>query len=96
MVARRAGTAMSITPAASTRIPPASRPAAIQGREGSAAATLMRTATGRDPSAFMAATVQLPLRSGKVRVWVPVPAAWAAQMSARAGAVAGAPPGWPV
>ncbi len=44
----------------------------------------------------MTATVQLPLRSGQVRAWVPGPAAWAAQMPARVGVVAGAPPWCPV
>jgi hypothetical protein len=53
------------TPAASTRIPPASNPAAIQGRDGSEAAMVMRTATGCDPSAFMAATDQLPPRPAR-------------------------------
>ena len=60
--------------------PRASRPAPIQDSEGTEAATLMRTATGREPSAFIATTVQLPLRSGQVRVRVPGPATWAAQM----------------
>ena len=69
LAVRRAGTVLRVTPAASTRTPPTSNPAAIQGREGSGAATVMRTATGCDPSAFMAATVQLPPRSGQVSVW---------------------------
>jgi hypothetical protein len=78
-------------PAVRARIPPASSLAAIQGSEDSDVATLMCT-VGRDPSAFMAATVQLAPRSGQVGVWVPGPAARGAQMPARAGAVAGAPP----
>lgn len=83
---------MRMTPAARMRTPPASSPVAIQGNAGIVAVTPIRTATGRDPSAFMAATVQLPLLPGQVRVWVPGPAARAAQMPARAGAVTGAPP----
>ena len=80
LAAWRAETAMRSTPAASTMTPPASRPAPIQGSVRTEAATLIRTATGREPSAFMATTVQLPLRSGQVRTWVPGPATWAAQI----------------
>ena len=45
----------------------ASRPGCDQGRAGSAAA-LMRTATGRDPLAFITTAVPLPLLAGQVRV----------------------------
>ena len=69
-------------------MPPVSRPAATHGSAGSVAATLTRMASGREPSAFMATTIQSPLRTAQVRVWVPGPAAWVAQMRARAGAAA--------
>src|SRR5262249_44403132 len=52
--ARRAGTAISRTPPIRKAMPPASRPAAIQGSAGSVAATLTWRLTGREPSAFMA------------------------------------------
>lgn len=83
---------MRAVPAARTRIRPTSRPVAIQGSEGIAALTLIYTATGRDPSAFMATTIQLPALVGQVRVWVPGPAAPVAQIPARTGPAAGAPP----
>ena len=40
----------------------------------------------------MATTIQSPLRTAQVRVWVPGPAACAVQMSARPGGTAGAEP----
>ena len=74
LAARRAGTTLRARPAARARTPAASRAAVIQGSDGSDAATLMRTATARDPSAFIATAVQLPPRSGQVRFCVPGPA----------------------
>jgi hypothetical protein len=38
--------------------------------------------TGREASAFMATTIQSPLRGAQVRVWVPGPAACAVQRPA--------------
>src|SRR6266511_2029328 len=43
--------------------PPAKRPAAIQPRKESLAPKLASTATGREASAFMATTDQVPLRT---------------------------------
>ena len=83
---------MRAIPAARTRPPPPSRPAPIQGRAGIAAPTLIRTATGRDPSAFIATTVQVPGLAGQVKVWVPGPAVRVAQIPARTGGATGAPP----
>ena len=68
------------------------------------AATLTRMLTGREPSAFMAITSQSPLWTVQVSVWVPGPAARAAQMPARAGGsntrggqpISGIPPAHPV
>ena len=73
-------------------MPPVSRPAAIQGSAGSVAATLTCRLSGREPSAFIATTVQSPLRTAQVRVWVPGPAACAVQMPACRGGTAGADP----
>jgi hypothetical protein len=73
-------------------MPPISRPVAIQGSAGGVAATLTVMPTGRDASAFMAITVQSPLRTAQVRVCVPGPAACAVQMPACPGGTAGADP----
>src|SRR5215468_1450013 len=79
-------------PPASATTPAVSRPATIQGSAGSVAPTSTCTLTGRDPSAFIATTVQLPLRTGHTTVCVPGPAAYATQVTARAGGAAGAVP----
>ena len=76
---------MRITPPASTRTPPTSSPAAIQPRDGSAAATLNVRGDRPRSVGVDVPTVQLPLWSGQVRVWVPGPVAWAAEMPGRGG-----------
>jgi hypothetical protein len=71
------------------------------GSAGSVAATLTRTLTGADPSAFMATSVQRPSAIGQVSVWVPGPVTFTAQirlpLAAGNGRVAGRPGGksWP-
>ena len=50
-----------------------------EGSAGSVAATLTCRLTGREPSAFMATTIQSPLRTAQVSAWVPGPAAWTAR-----------------
>jgi hypothetical protein len=79
-------------PPAKTMTPPASRPPASQGSAGSVAAALTCTLTGRDPLAFIATTIQSPLRTGHTTVWMPAPVACASQRLARDGGAAGAVP----
>jgi hypothetical protein len=74
--------------------PPTKRPAAIQPRKESLAPKLASTATGREASAFMATTDQVPLRTPQVRVCVPVPCVEATQKRCSAGGVTGAASAW--
>src|SRR5215831_9885718 len=90
--ARLMGMTSRTMPPASATTPPASRPAAIQGNAGSVAPTSTWTLTGRDPSAFIATTVQLPLRTGHTTVCAPGPEAYTTQVTALAGGAAGAVP----
>jgi len=50
--------------------PATSRPTAIHGSAGSVAALLTCTLTAPEPSAFMITTIQLPLFTVQVSVWV--------------------------